>query len=373
MSRQLVFVSGYYGFDNLGDEAILEEICNELKELTSPENIVVLSATPEQTAKKYGVSAIQRKNFGEYWTSLVQTRLLVSGGGGLFQNTKSLGSIFFYGLHILMAKANQVKIVVYAQGIGPLRGNLAENICKQVFSQADDILVRDDTSMRYLQAWNINARKSADPVWNLKESLVPAEVAAQLSRMGASKTDSKCIGVSLRPSAELTDSHLEHLADAMNAEMKADELALLLPMQRDQDIEVLKKFAEFLKARGRNSEILDTSQLVLPSQWLGVFAHLKALVGMRLHAIIMALKAGKPVAGIGYDPKVTQLLAEFEQCCLILTKESGGKEWPNMLKTFAGNMNSYASKVNIHLEAAKKLSCQNFEALARILNMPSDK
>lgn len=372
MSRQLVFVSGYYGYDNLGDEAILEEICNELKQLTDAENIVVLSATPELTAKKYGVRAIQRKGFGEYWTSLVQTRLLVSGGGGLFQNTKSLGSIIFYGLHVLMAKANQVKIVVYAQGIGPLRGNLAENICRQIFTQADEILVRDDSSMNYLKNWNLKAIRTADPVWNLKESPVPSVVAEQLAAIGATKTNSKCIGISLRPSPELTDAHLESLANALTAEMKPDETALLLPMQKEQDTEVLQKFQQLLNARGRKSALLDTSALELPSQWLGVFAHLKALVGMRLHAIIMALKAGKPVAGIAYDPKVTQLLAEFQQCCLILTKESGGKDWIDQLKTFANNMDSFASKVNVQLEAAKKLSCQNFEALARILNMPSE-
>ena len=52
MDRSLVFISGYYGFDNLGDEAILEELCTELKRLVRPEEIVVLSANPELTAKQ---------------------------------------------------------------------------------------------------------------------------------------------------------------------------------------------------------------------------------------------------------------------------------------------------------------------------------
>ena len=39
--RKYVVVSGYYGFDNLGDEAILEELTNELKKLIKPENIIV--------------------------------------------------------------------------------------------------------------------------------------------------------------------------------------------------------------------------------------------------------------------------------------------------------------------------------------------
>jgi polysaccharide pyruvyl transferase WcaK-like protein len=91
---------------------------------------------------------------------------------------------------------------------------------------------------------------------------------------------------------------------------------------------------------------------------------------MRLHALIFALKAGRPVVGIGYDPKVTQLLAEFEQHCLILTKEDGGKDWTEALKTVASSLPSYSGKAESHAATAKKAACQNFDVLARILNMP---
>jgi polysaccharide pyruvyl transferase CsaB len=372
MARSLVFVSGYYGFDNLGDEAILEELCTELKQLVKPEEIVVLSANPELTAKRYGVRSMQRKSLMDLWTALTEARLFVSGGGGLFQNTRTIGSIIYYGLQILMAKAHQAKVVIYAQGIGPLRGKLAENMCRQFFSQADELTVRDDASVRYLENWRLKGQRTADPVWNLAPSELPDSVRKQLNAAGAGRKKSKCVGLSLRPSPDLTDEHLKNLATALDALLAKDEQLLLLPLQIEQDMPVLQKFQQYWQEKSRSASILDSSALELPSQWVELFAQLKLLVGMRLHAIIMALKSGRPVAGIAYDPKVTQLLSEFGQCCLILTKESAGKDWPDAIKSLATGLDSYSKLAESKAAGAKELSCQNFAVLARILNMPRD-
>ncbi|MBX9689881.1 MAG: polysaccharide pyruvyl transferase CsaB [Candidatus Obscuribacterales bacterium] len=373
MERSLVFVSGYYGFDNLGDEAILEELCSELKQLVKPEDIVVLSQEPERTAAKYGVRALKRQSYSEIWNMLGRARLLVSGGGGLFQNTKTLGSIIFYGLQILMAKSHRAAVVIYAQGIGPLRGAFAPNLCRTFFAQADAIAVRDDASMKYLQSWGLTGERTADPVWRLEASELPASIKTQLQKVGAAAGGkSRAVGVSLRPSAELTEEHLRQLAKGLAALLSKDEYLLLLPLQPEQDSALLQSFQNFCNELSLKTHMLDTSELVLPSQWLSVFSELKFLVGMRLHAMIMTLKSGRPVAGIAYDPKVTQLLAEFEQCCLILTKESAGKDWGDALKTFASGLNSFSSRAKSRSEAAKKLACQNFDILARILGMPRD-
>ncbi len=48
MARTQVLISGYYGFDNLGDEAILEELVSELGEFFDSRDIVVLSNNPQQ-------------------------------------------------------------------------------------------------------------------------------------------------------------------------------------------------------------------------------------------------------------------------------------------------------------------------------------
>ena len=368
MDRKLVLVSGYYGFDNLGDEAILEELISELKRLVSADDIMILSANPERTASLYGVRAMQRKDFGTLWTMLSQARLFVSGGGGLFQNTRTVGSIMFYGLQILMAKAHQTPVLIYAQGIGPLNGPLAQNLTKQVFAQADKICVRDDASMKILADWGINGTRSSDPVWNLEPQAPPDAVLRQIENIPA-KT---LVGLSLRPSPALTDEHLAKLVDGLLAILSNDAVLVLLPLQEEQDLPVLQTFDRLWAEKGRRSILIDPKLIERPSQWAGLFSRFSFVVAMRLHALILALKAKIPVAGIAYDPKVTQLLAEFEQCCLILTKENRGTDWPDSLKSFEQGLKSHAKLVGGKLESAKKLSCQNFDLLAMMLNMPRE-
>ena len=58
MSKKVV-VSGYYGFDNFGDDAILFVLCQKSKNIGA--EISVLSANPEKTSKEFGVESI--KNF----------------------------------------------------------------------------------------------------------------------------------------------------------------------------------------------------------------------------------------------------------------------------------------------------------------------
>ncbi|MBP7578818.1 MAG: polysaccharide pyruvyl transferase family protein, partial [Candidatus Obscuribacter sp.] len=116
--RKLVVVSGYYGFNNLGDEAILEELVSELKTLVALEDIVVLSQDPNATANLYGVKAINRWQISKIAGLMGQTKLFISGGGGLFQDTGSIKSVIYYGGLINIARMAGAKVMAYAQGLG---------------------------------------------------------------------------------------------------------------------------------------------------------------------------------------------------------------------------------------------------------------
>lgn len=47
-----LLLAGYYGFGNLGDEAILEMTLKQILEITKRENVTVLSGNKEVTKKK---------------------------------------------------------------------------------------------------------------------------------------------------------------------------------------------------------------------------------------------------------------------------------------------------------------------------------
>lgn len=372
-NRKLIVVSGYYGFGNLGDEAILEQVITELLRVAPSEDICVLSANPKATTQAFEIPAADRADFLGLVRKLANARLLVSGGGGLFQDTRSPGSVAFYGAHIALAKALGARAVVYAQGVGPLTSPAGRLLTKQSLKLCDAISVRDRQSQELLESWGLKSELTADPVWNLKPSPpAPATQAAVAALSPGRDADHPLVGLSIRPSSNFSERHNNSLLQALAAGLPTGARLLLLPLQATQDEPVLRHFLAGWQALGRQGAILKTKELSRPSQWIAILAQLDFLVSMRLHALIMALGTGVPSVGIAYDPKVSKLLTEFEQPILNLAKDDPQEDWKDAIKqAFSKRVELSALAVG-KSESAKNLACQNFNLLSRILSMQSD-
>jgi polysaccharide pyruvyl transferase WcaK-like protein len=90
-------LSGYYGFSNSGDEAVLKSILTALEDAGKQAGIkiepIVLSGDPDWTKRQYGVEAVHRTKLGEVRQALKNSDGLISGGGSLLQDATGLGSI----------------------------------------------------------------------------------------------------------------------------------------------------------------------------------------------------------------------------------------------------------------------------------------
>ena len=91
-----ILISGYYGFNNIGDESILRTVIDNLREKLGDVGITVLSQDPAQTSEKYGVQAAPRMDLKAIFRSVRQCDLLLSGGGSLLQDATSTHSILYY-------------------------------------------------------------------------------------------------------------------------------------------------------------------------------------------------------------------------------------------------------------------------------------
>ena len=91
-----ILLAGYYGFGNLGDEAILEMAIKQILEITDRKNITVLSGNKEVTNKKYNVNTIDRYNVFSIINQLMKSDALVFGGGSLLQDITSKRSIYYF-------------------------------------------------------------------------------------------------------------------------------------------------------------------------------------------------------------------------------------------------------------------------------------
>lgn len=89
-------LSGYYGFYNVGDEAILQSIIKALHEEDPTLELVVLSNDPDYTRKMYGVEAVNRWDIRAIYKEIKRSNGLISGGGSLLQDKTSIKSILYY-------------------------------------------------------------------------------------------------------------------------------------------------------------------------------------------------------------------------------------------------------------------------------------
>lgn len=123
-----VVISGFFGAGNTGDEAILESMIDNLREEIDPINITVFSLCPEETSRKHQVKSIYRgwrRDFLKKIQALREADLLLSGGGGLLQDTYSTKFLFgplpYYLLIVFLAKLCGTKVMFFPKVSGRLK------------------------------------------------------------------------------------------------------------------------------------------------------------------------------------------------------------------------------------------------------------
>ena len=123
-----IAISGYYGFGNAGDEAVLAATVAELERRLPQAELVVLSGDPRATSDLHGVEARPRWPLSSLTGVIRSADLLLSGGGSLLQNETSWASLAYYLLTLAIARKYRVPSVIHAQGLGPLNGALARTL-----------------------------------------------------------------------------------------------------------------------------------------------------------------------------------------------------------------------------------------------------
>lgn len=284
MSKKVV-ISGYYGADNFGDEAILETLIQRLKKHNA--EITVLSLNPEKTKKLHDVNSVKSFNIGKIIKTISKADVLISGGGSLLQDATSTKSLFYYLFVIFIAQFFKKDVIIFAQGIGPISNKFGEIITKKLLKKCRWVSVRDDKSLFLLRGWGIKTELVCDPLFDLEITGSHAE---------------NRIGVQLRSFKTLSEKLLITLANRIAIDFPDKEIEIY-SFQDSNDLEICKHFESLLLSVNPN---LKTNLIYgkNPKEIIKLMASLEYMIAMRFHAVLIALKYGIKTLAINYDYKV---------------------------------------------------------------------
>lgn len=297
-----IVISGYYGFANAGDEAMLTSIVRALRGVQPEIDLTVISGNPAETSAKHKVKSIYRFNFFKIYNALKNADMLLSGGGSLLQDVTSLRSLFYYLFIILMGKMAGKKVMLYSHGIGPIRNKLARKLTRIVCGKADLITVRDADSQNELLKMGLSGKNiivTADSVLALP--VADKAIGQKILQNAGIDINRPVLGISVRPWANDINCFKVIAAALKQFKSEHDAQIVLLPLQYPADLKSCAAVNSFLKDE-KDIYFLDSAYNT--EEILSLIGNFKLLLGMRLHALVFAAVMKVPLLAISYDPKV---------------------------------------------------------------------
>jgi N-acetylglucosaminyldiphosphoundecaprenol N-acetyl-beta-D-mannosaminyltransferase len=211
-----------------------------------------------------------------------------------------LRSLLYYAGLVHEAKSQRVKACIFAQGVGPLSvtGKLiVRNTCANV----DLAIARDRASEDLMRALlpRVDVRLGADPVF-LASDVVSERAEHALAAEGIPSSGA-LVAVVVRPSRVLPKvaGEIARAVDLLINRYNAQVIFIpFQPGDGETAVSIIRrcKGAPVLLSGGYNLATMTA-----------LFKRCSAVIGMRLHALILAARLGVPFVSVPYDPKISAL------------------------------------------------------------------
>lgn len=321
-----VFLSGYYGYGNIGDNMLLDVIVSQIKEFKADSEITILSRNddllPELDVETVYFDS-DSSNKIMYFISLIsfmfgvykQSDIVIFGGGTqIFDNSKYSWKPMFVTATVLLL--NKIflrrKIIHYGNGIGTLETKLGRFFTKCIGALSNNFILRDEASYNTAREIGISPKKillARDLAYSLVGETFPQK---------NFKNSTFKIGFSLFDYYKYTKINRQK-----SDEFQSNILSLLRALLENSNNEIYlfayqteygnkdDEFAFFLKQQLASSRVH-----IVPysNDWKEIVKAMSLMdlcIGMRYHFLLMALKLRKRIVAINYSIKVETELKMF--------------------------------------------------------------
>lgn len=302
MSKRFV-LSGYFGFKNFGDEAILSVLIKKLK--LDKHRITVISSDPKYTMKQYKhIRSVYTFKIPDIIGAISKSDVVISGGGSLLQDATSLKSLIYYLFIIFVGLVLRKTVIIFAQGIGPINSFIGIVLTKNILKHCNYVSVRDEKSLELLKNWGIKADLLCDPIFSIETNKI---------------IKSNTVAVQLRNFRTMSEDFIDRLAQKVCKEFP-DKNIEIYSFQDSIDTDICKKFEKAVNLL--NPDIKTKLYYNLTNEEIiENLSKAEYLIAMRFHAIIVGLLTQAKILAINYDIKIDKIAKEFNLPMLDLKKD----------------------------------------------------
>ena len=358
-----IVISGYYGYNNSGDDIMLKSIIQNLRAEKKNLSLTVLSLKPKETRAQFHVNAVHRFNLLAVFLRLRKAQLLITGGGNLIQDETSTQSLLYYLGVINTARWLGVKNMLYAKGIGPVNRPVNVKRVRNSINKVNLITLREgEESLGVLDEIGITKPEvhvTADAAFALPPATVGEVNLAEYGITG------EFFCVALRPWAQNPTDFESQLVYFVNQLIETyGYQAVFVPMRPEQDSDIARRIISQLK---HPAIFLD----VPPKDYnlaRNVLGQASFTVCMRLHALIYAMEKGVPSVGLVYSPKIRGFMQAMGQKWYMPVEETTANKLTDFATEIHANKAEISAEIYENSRRLRELAARNAKLCVELIN-----
>lgn len=339
MSKKYL-ISGYYGYKNSGDDALLASVVKDIFDL-NPKNAVNILTKKGSRYEFEGVEFTDRFHFFKLLRAIRNCDVLVMGGGSLLQDKTSNRSLYYYLGLMKIATLYKKKIYLYANGIGPISKKCNIALTKKVLDKVSVMTLRDQESYDFVKEIGVSKPRilvTADSVFSLEPGF-----------QAKGEVENKVAFVIREwEGSERFSLELARFADRLIKEKGLK--VIFVPLKLNDDERIAEKIISNME-EGAQILALQSEKALIE-----YFSSCLFTVCMRFHGLIYSGIAGSVPIGLSYDKKVSSVCKSLDLDCLSTDEISTERLIAlseDLLSRYEDRKAALKLKVEVQIERAK--------------------